>query len=164
MTLYSIIFYLLAGVILVSTILAITRRNLVHAAIYLVLSFFGSAMLFYLFGAPLLAALEVIVYAGAIMILFVFIIMMLKVEGLEEQFFPINQYLPAGVIALLYAVSGVLLLTDDSQQKVVLSPAMAWPKAFALYLFQNAYLAVEIVSLLLLVALIAAFLIAKTDN
>ncbi len=163
MTLYSLIFYLLAGVILASTLIAITRRNLVHTAVYLVLSFFGSAMLFYLLGAPLLAALEVIVYAGAIMILFVFIIMMLKVVGLEEHFYPSKQYLPATVIALLYLICGHLMLADD-WQKIMLKPAIAWPKAFAIHLFQNAYLAVEIVSLLLLVALIAAFLIAKTES
>ena len=87
MTLYSVIFYVLAALILVSTGFAITRRNLVHAVVYLIISFFGSALLFYLLGAPLLAALEVIIYAGAIMVLFLFIIMMLKVEGFEEPFF-----------------------------------------------------------------------------
>ena len=55
MTIYSIIFYLLAAVILVTTGLAITRRDMVHAIVYLIFSFFGSAMLFYLFGAPFLA-------------------------------------------------------------------------------------------------------------
>ena len=75
MTIYSIIFYILALVIIVATGVAITRRNLVHAVVYLILSFFGSALMFYLFGAPLLAALEVIIYAGAIMVLFLFILM-----------------------------------------------------------------------------------------
>jgi NADH:ubiquinone oxidoreductase subunit 6 (subunit J) len=70
MTIYALIFYVLAAIILVTTGLAITRRNLVHVVMYLVFSFFGSAMMFYLFGAPLLAVLEVIIYAGAIMILF----------------------------------------------------------------------------------------------
>jgi NADH-quinone oxidoreductase subunit J len=79
MTIYSAIFYALALIILVTTGLAITRRNLVHAVIYLIFSFFGSAMLFYLLGAPILAVLEVIIYAGAIMILFLFIIMMVKI-------------------------------------------------------------------------------------
>ena len=60
MTLYGIIFYLLAAIIVVATCLAITRTNLVHTVVYLVISFFGSAMLFYLLGAPFLAALEVI--------------------------------------------------------------------------------------------------------
>ena len=88
MTIYSIIFYLLALLILGSTAIAITRRNLVHAVIYLIFSFFGSAMLFYLFGAPFLAILEVIIYAGAIMVLFLFIVIMMKLKKVEERLFP----------------------------------------------------------------------------
>ncbi len=164
MTLYSFIFYLLAAVILISTALAVTRRNLVHSVIYLVLSFFGSAMLFYLLGAPLLAALEVIVYAGAIMILFIFIIMMLKVEGLEERFYPMEQCLPTAIIAVLYLVAGLALMRSEISADAALTPAVALPKAFAIYLFRNTYLAVEIVSLLLLVVLMAALLIGKKES
>ena len=81
-----------------STAIAITRRNLVHAVVYLVISFFGTAMLFYLFGAPLLAALEVIIYAGAIMVLFLFVVMMIRIESSEEVMFPVSQWLPAAVL------------------------------------------------------------------
>jgi NADH-quinone oxidoreductase subunit J len=77
MTLYSIIFYVLAIVILVATFLAITRRNTVHAVVYLILSFLGTALFFYLLGAPFLAVLEAIIYAGGIMVLFLFIVMMI---------------------------------------------------------------------------------------
>lgn len=164
MILFSLIFYFLAAMILMSTLIALTRRNLVHTAVYLVLSFFGSAMLFYLLGAPLLAALEVIVYAGAIMILFVFIIMMLKIDGYTEPFDMVRQYLPALIIATLFIVIGFLTLITAPQNNMHLTPAMAWPKDFAVYLFQKAYLSIEIVSLLLLVALIAAFLIGKGDH
>ncbi len=101
MTLYSIIFYILAAIILITTGIAITRRNLVHAVVYLVFSFFGSAMMFYLFGAPLLAVLEVIIYAGAIMILFLFIIMMIKTEASDERLFPIRQWLPGAVLTTM---------------------------------------------------------------
>ena len=80
MTVYALIFYVVAGFILVATGLAITRRHPVHAVVYLILSFLGSALLFYLLGAPFLAALEIIIYAGAIMVLFLFVIMMLKEE------------------------------------------------------------------------------------
>ena len=164
MTLFGLIFYFLAATILMSTLIALTRRNLVHTAVYLVLSFFGSAALFYLLGAPLLAALEVIVYAGAIMILFIFIIMMLKIEGYTEPFDMVRQYLPALIIATLFIVIGFLTLINASQNNMHLAPAMAWPKDFAVYLFQKTYLSIEIVSLLLLVALVAAFLIGKGDQ
>ena len=98
MTIYSIIFYILAIVILVTTALAITRRDLVHAVVYLIFSFFGSAMLFYLFGAPFLAVLEVIIYAGAIMVLFLFIVIMLKVGNSRDRLFPLSQWLPAACL------------------------------------------------------------------
>jgi NADH-quinone oxidoreductase subunit J len=164
MTLFSLKFYFLSAMILMSTLIALTRRNLVHTAVYLVLSFFGSAMLFYLLGAPLLAALEVIVYAGAIMILFIFIIMMLKIEGYTEPFDMAHRYLPALIIATLFIVIGFLTLINALKNNMHLTAAMVWPKDFAVYLFQKAYLSIEIVSLLLLVALIAAFLIGKSNH
>ena len=156
MTIYSIIFYILALLILVSTGLAISRRNLVHAVIYLIFSFFGSAFLFYLFGAPLLAVLEVIIYAGAIMILFLFIIMMVKVETSEERMFPLNQWLPAAGIGLMYLAIGVLIVSSAPGKDIPLEMALAHPKEFGQYLFQRHWLSIEIVSLLLLIALIGA--------
>jgi len=73
----TVLFYILGFTMLAATLLCITRRNPVHAVIYLVVGFFALALMFYLLGAPLVAAWEVIVYAGAIMVLFLFIIMML---------------------------------------------------------------------------------------
>ncbi len=156
MTIYSIIFYVLAAIILVTTGLAITRRNLVHVVVYLVFSFFGSAMMFYLFGAPLLAALEVIIYAGAIMILFLFIIMMVKVEASEEPLFPIQQWLPIVLIGVVYLIIGAGIVSSAPGSQVTLEIALAKPKAFGEYLFQRHWLVIEIVSLLLLIALVGA--------
>ena len=161
MTLYSLIFYILAAIILVTTGLAITRRNLVHAVVYLVFSFFGSAMIFYLFGAPLLAVLEVIIYAGAIMILFLFIIMMVKAETSEERLFPIQQWLPIAVIAAVYLVIGAVIVSSAPGNQVVLEVALAKPKAFGEYLFQRHWLVIEIISLLLLIALVGALYLGR---
>jgi NADH-quinone oxidoreductase subunit J len=156
MTIYSIIFYVLAAIILVTTGLAITRRNLVHVVVYLVFSFFGSAMMFYLFGAPLLAVLEVIIYAGAIMILFLFIIMMVKVEASEEPLFPIQQWLPIVLIGVVYLIIGAGIVSSAPGSQVTLEIALAKPKAFGEYLFQRHWLVIEIVSLLLLIVLVGA--------
>jgi NADH-quinone oxidoreductase subunit J len=156
MTLHAIIFYILSALILGSTALAITRRNLVHAVIYLIFSFFGSAFMFYLFGAPLLAVLEVIIYAGAIMILFLFIIMMVKMDSAKEHMFPLNQWVPAATMGLVYLVLGALIVNTDPGSKVALNAALALPKEFAQYLFAKHWLSIEIVSLLLLIALIGA--------
>ena len=68
MSIYAVMFYLLGAVIVTATALAITRRNLMHAIVYLVLSFIGTALLFYLLGAPFLGVLEVVIYAGVDMV------------------------------------------------------------------------------------------------
>jgi NADH-quinone oxidoreductase subunit J len=161
MTIYALIFYVLAAIILVSTALAITRRNLVHAVVYLVFSFFGSAMMFYLFGAPLLAVLEVIIYAGAIMILFLFIIMMVKAETSQGRLFPIQQWLPIVLIAVVYLVIGAVIVSSAPGSQVALEVALAKPKTFGQYLFQRHWLVIEIVSLLLLIALVGALYLGR---
>jgi NADH-quinone oxidoreductase subunit J len=164
MTLYSITFYVLAVLIIASTGFAVTRRNMVHAVVYLIISFFGVAMLFYLLGAPLLAALEVIIYAGAIMVLFLFIIMMLKVEAFEERFFPVRQWIPALGMCVVFIVAGVLMILGDPGARIPLQAAVAAPADFGRYLFQAHWLAIEIVSLLLLIALVAVLYLGKSDN
>ena len=161
MTLYAFIFYAVAALIIATTALAITRRNLVHAVVYLIFSFFGSAMLFYLFGAPLLAALEVIVYAGAVMVLFLMIIMMVKVESPAERMYPLNQWLPAAGFGLIYLTLGALMVFATPGSEITLEMALAAPKEFARYVFRRHWLSIEVVSLLLLVALIGAFHLGK---
>ena len=78
------LFYLTALIALASTGLALTRANATHALIYLIISLLSVAVLFFLIGAPFAAALEVIIYAGAIMVLFVFVVMMLNLGETGE--------------------------------------------------------------------------------
>ena len=80
MTIYSVIFYILSIIILAATFIAITRRDVLHAVVYLIISFIATGLIFYLLGAPFLALLEIIIYAGAIMVLFLFIVMMLRLK------------------------------------------------------------------------------------
>ncbi len=161
MNLFSTLFYILAVLILASTAMAITRRNLVHAVLYLILSFFGTALLFYLFGAPLLAMLEIIIYAGAIMILFLFIVMMLRVEAGNEPLFPVRQWVPAAVMTAGYLMVALLIGGAEGPTGGVLKPAVAEPAAFGRYLFQNHWLSIEIVSFLLLVVLLGALYLGQ---
>jgi NADH-quinone oxidoreductase subunit J len=161
MTLYALIFYVLAAVTVAATAVAITRRNLVHAVIFLIFSYFGTAMLFYLFGAPLLAALEVIIYAGAIMVLFLFVLMMIKLESYQEVMFPLWQWLPAAVFGLVYLVVGFLMVSGAPGTEITLQMVLATPREFALYVFQRHWLSIEIVSLLLLVAVMGALYLGK---
>jgi NADH-quinone oxidoreductase subunit J len=161
MTVYALLFYVIAAVILVASGIAITRENLVHAVVYVIISFFGSAMLFYLFGAPLLAALEVIIYAGAVMVLFLFIIMMLKVEAPEERIFPVRQWLPAAGMGLIYAAVGAFLVATSPEYQITLETGLVTPANFAQYLFERHWLSIEIISLLLLIALVGALYLGK---
>jgi NADH-quinone oxidoreductase subunit J len=161
MTLYAFLFYVVAVVVVATTAVAITQRNLVHAVIYLIFSFFGTALLFYLLGAPFLAALEVIIYAGAIMVLFLFIVMMIKVESQEELMFPLSQWLPAAGFGMIYVGVGFVMVVATPGTDTILRTVFATPKEFALYVFQRHWLSVEIVSLLLLVALMGALQLGK---
>ena len=74
----EVAFYIAAAVAIVATVLMLTRLNVVHALLYLIVSLLAVAVVFYAMGAPFVAALEVIIYAGAIMVLFVFVVMMLN--------------------------------------------------------------------------------------
>jgi NADH-quinone oxidoreductase subunit J len=156
MTLAAIIFYVIAALILVATGLAITRRNPVHAVVYLIISFFGSAMLFYLLGAPFLAALEVIIYAGAIMVLFLFVVMILGVESVRAPGFSLREWMPAVLLGFVFFALAVLLVVKDPGSHVILQSAVVKPREFGRFLFERYWLAVEIISLLLLIALVAA--------
>lgn len=80
-------FYISAAVAILATIMVITSYNMIHALIYLVVSFLSIAVVFFVLGAPFIAALEVIIYAGAIVVLVIFVIMMLNLrqETVEEE-------------------------------------------------------------------------------
>ncbi len=80
----NLLFYVSACVAVIATAMVVTLRNPVHALLYLILSLLAVALVFFSLGAPFVAALEVIIYAGAIMVLFVFVIMMLN-PGTEEE-------------------------------------------------------------------------------
>lgn len=73
-------FYIAAGVAILSTIMVITSYNMIHALIYLIVSFLAIAIVFFVLGAPFIAALEIIIYAGAIVVLVIFVIMMLNLR------------------------------------------------------------------------------------
>ena len=90
-TLMEVAFYVAAAVAVVSTVLAITRLMAVHALLYLIVSLLAVAVVFYTMGAPLVAALEVIIYAGAIVVLFVFVVMMLNLGAQARE--PERQWL-----------------------------------------------------------------------
>ncbi len=159
MTLLTAIFYLLAIVILTATGLAITRRQPVHAVLYLIVAFLGTAALFFLLGAPLLAAFVVIVYAGAIMVLVLFVIMLFQQSPRELGL--LSEWGPATLLGVVFLAVAVTMVFKDPGSGIVLQTAVARPRDFGRFLFDRYWLAVEIVSILLLVALVAIIQLGK---
>ncbi|MCB2227943.1 MAG: NADH-quinone oxidoreductase subunit J [Desulfarculaceae bacterium] len=162
MTVPGAIFYLLALVVLLATLLAVTSRNLMHAVVHLVISFVGTAMLVYLLGAPLLAALEVIIYAGAIMVLFVFIVVTLAVPvSGGEKWRYLRQWAPAALLGLVLLAAMAAMILSDPAGRPMLPLASVSPRAFGKFVFSRYWLAVEIVSFLLFVALVGALYLGR---
>jgi NADH-quinone oxidoreductase subunit J len=165
MTVFNIIFYLAAAIVICATGLAITRKRAVHAVCYLVISFMGTAVLFYILGAPLLAALEVIIYAGGIMVLFLFVVMMVKdQQSAGDQPSRIKQWLPAMILAGSSAVIAGLLVFADPGNRLRPPTVAGTPQEFGKLLFQEYWFPVEIASLLLLAALIGALYLGQRKD
>ena len=135
MTLEQFLFYLAATIAVVSTILALTRYNATHALIYLIISLLSSAIIFYLLGAPFAAVLEVVIYAGAIMVLFVFVVMMLNLgaPGIEQEMVwqkPRMWALPSLLTLILFFEIIYVLSTDTSNHSGKCHQSRAgWRKA-----------------------------------
>jgi NADH-quinone oxidoreductase subunit J len=161
----SVLFYILSATALGATLLCITRRNPVHAVIYLVNAFFALALLFYLLGAPLVAAWEVIIYAGAIMVLFLFIIMMLELAPAQTVRGPgWVQWGPVVALSAVLLGSTLLLMLVDPGGADGVPRYYASPRVFGYALFKEYALAVEIVSFQLLFAAVGAFYVGRTDR
>lgn len=155
------LFYILALVTLVGTGFAITARQAVRAIVYLVNSFFALALIFYLLGAPLVAAFEVIIYAGAIMVLFLFVIMMLDLGHPERMKAPrLADWIPALVLVLVTAASVGILAVEHHAQPLAAFQGIS-VRQFSQTLFQRYGVAVELVSLQLLFALVGAIYLGR---
>jgi NADH-quinone oxidoreductase subunit J len=157
-TLELLLFYLAATISLVSTVMAVTRYNAAHALIYLIISLLASAIIFYLVGAPFAAVLEVVIYAGAIMVLFVFVIMMLNLGASGDRtehvlLRPGMWIFPSLLCLVLFAE--ILYMLQSAER--LLKGVVVGPKEVGLELFGPYVLAVEIASMLLLAALVGAF-------
>ena len=166
MNLFTIIFYILSAVLIVSTAMAITRDRLVHAIIYLVVSFFATALLFYLLGAPFLAALEVIIYAGAIMVLFLFMVITVHPEEAvsETQRNPDRSWGLPVMLGAICLVLFLVLIWAGPEHARPLIPATVAPAVFGADLFRRFWFPVEVVSLLLTAALAGALYLGKNPH
>lgn len=161
----TILFYILSAIAIVATALCVTRRNPVHAVIYLVQGFFALAILFYLLGAPLVAAWEVIIYAGAIMVLFLFVIMMLELAPDDPHRTPIwRRWGPVALLGALLLGCTVLVMITDPGTSQGIPNYYASPRTFGYALFKEYALAVEVVSFQLLFAAAGAYYVGRGER
>lgn len=152
------VFYIAAAVALVSTALVITRLHAIHALLYLIVSLLAVAVAFFALGAPFVAALEVIIYAGAIMVLFVFVVMMLDLGSAvrqESEWLSGRMWVGPGLLALvLLAEIGWVLATAEPAPS---GGAVVGPDEVGRSLFGPYVLTVELAGMLLLAGLVGAY-------
>jgi NADH-quinone oxidoreductase subunit J len=159
----NVIFYITAIIAIITTFLVVTRTNAVHALLYLVVSLLSVSVIFFLLGAPFIAALEVIIYAGAIMILFVFVIMMLNQgkEALkqEKEWFKIKNWIGPGILSLILLIELIYVFANLDMPAG--ETGIIDSKEVSMSLFGPYILGVEMVAMLLMTATVGAFHIAK---
>jgi len=153
------IFYIAASVALFSTVMAVTGKNAIHALLFLIVSLLSISIIFYILGAPFIAALEVIVYAGAIMVLFIFVIMMLNV-GLEKEMekkwlYPRMWILPSILSVILFA--DFIYMFQIVRHQEISGIIIIGPKQVGISLFTTYMIGVEISAMLLLAGIVGAY-------
>lgn len=164
-------FYLFAGIVVLSGLMTITARNPVHSVLWLILSFFNAAGLMLILGAEFIAMLLVIVYVGAVAVLFLFVVMMLDIDFSEmRQGF--TRYLPIGLLVAAALVAETLIATYAWTAGPVVLAERAAPtdvavpniEAIGLLLYSRYLYVFEGAGLVLLVAMIGAIVLTHRER
>jgi NADH-quinone oxidoreductase subunit J len=163
MILNAIFFYLFAGLCIASAVMVVTARNPVHSVLFLILAFVNAAGLFVLLGAEFLAMILIVVYVGAVAVLFLFVVMMLDVDFAELRHGFLN-YLPIGflvgailLIELLFVVGAWVI--NPNMPKAITAPIVSDvsnTQALGLVLYTRYVYFFEAAGVILLVAMIGA--------
>jgi len=164
-----ILFLILALVAIATALGMLMSRNAIYSALFLVLNFITVAVFYLLLGAPFIAMAQITVYAGAIMVLFLFVIMLLGAEGLSGEFNLQKLWFPSFLALVLAAEAAYLLITKARPVGDVLPPADAANEAGTLVtlskaLFSNYLLPFEVTSILLLVAMVGAIVLTHKEK
>ena len=162
MTVELLVFYLLAAVTVASGVMVISARNPVHSVLFLILAFFNSAGLFILIGAEFLAMILVVVYVGAVAVLFMFVVMMLDINFLRLQegfmrFLPVGLLVGIILLAELVLVGGTYIAAGGGAPAApALGPTVSNTVAIGNLLYTNYFYLFQAAGLILLVAIIGA--------
>ena len=158
--------YLEAAVAVIATLLAVVNFNPLHALLYLIVSLLAVAMVFFSLGAPFAGVLEVIVYAGAIMVLFVFVVMLLNLGKAtvdqERRWLRPRAWIGPGLLSLALLAELARLLASRGDEATLAGHAVAATQV-SVALYGPYLLAVELASMLLLAALITALHLGRHE-
>jgi NADH-quinone oxidoreductase subunit J len=161
------VFAVFAAATLVSAVVVVAHRNPVYSTMSLVVTLLSTAVLFVLLGSPFLAVLQVLLYTGAILVLFLFVIMLLNV-GRERRLpgpVPLQTWAAAvGTLVLFGAVARLLWEAHGAVELAALTPDFVSTGKLAEALFSSYLLPFEIIALLLLVAVVAASWVARRGD
>ncbi|NWG06061.1 MAG: NADH-quinone oxidoreductase subunit J [Chloroflexi bacterium] len=165
-----ILFLVLALVAIATALGMLLNRNSVYSALFLVMNFIAVAVFYLLLGAPFIAMAQITVYAGAIMVLFLFVIMLLGAERLPDaKVLPRQKLFAYGLAAVLAAETIYLLVTRARPEGIVLPPdeaanATGTLVALGKTLFTSYLLPFEVTSILLLVAMIGVIVLVHREK
>lgn len=158
-------FYALAAVAIFASLRVIILANPVHAILSMIVSLLAVAGIFFILGAPFAGALEIVVYAGAILVLFVFVIMMLNLgmssDAREERWLDAKTWAVPTGLTLIIAVVLYALIGLNHDETAVIGGVTIPAKAVGIALFSKYIMLVEVAALLLLAALVAAYHLGK---
>ena len=159
----NILLYIVSAIAVFASVMVITRANAVSALLYMIVSLLSVAVIFFLIGSPFIAALEVIIYAGAIMVLFIFVVMMLNLgeESDKQERLWLSKkvwIVPSILSAVLLAEMIYLLLSFDIQKS---EAVMIGPKEVGMSLFGPYIIAVELAAFLLISGIVGAYHLGK---
>jgi NADH-quinone oxidoreductase subunit J len=161
----ELLFYVSGTIAVIASLFVVSNKNAVHALLYLVVSLLALAMCFYLLGAPFAAALQIIVYAGAIMVLFVFAVMIFNINqsDIDRESEWLNWQSWVGPTLLVMVLLGEIIFVMQSQTNWTSTTQVELIDARAVgsLLFGPYLLAVEIASFLLLAGLVGGYHLAK---
>ncbi|MEM8857202.1 MAG: NADH-quinone oxidoreductase subunit J [Chloroflexota bacterium] len=157
-----ILFLILATISVFAAISMLVSRNAVHSALFLILNFAAIAVFFLILNAPFLAAVQITVYAGAIMVLFLFVIMLL---GAEESSGILGtrrgQLTTAFIMGALVLGSFIAAVLQTGQGSVPAAPADSAPRRLAIILFEDFVFPFEVTGILLLVAVVGLYVMSR---
>jgi NADH-quinone oxidoreductase subunit J len=159
----ALVFHIAAIIAIISTVFVITQTNAVHALLYLVVSLLSVAVVFFVLGAHFVAALEVVIYAGAIMVLFIFVVMMLNINREsskeEEKLIKPAMWIGPGILTLILLGEFIFVLASGNNQ--IFRTQEVTPKQVGISLFNTYLLGVELAGMLLMAGIIGAYHLGK---